>query len=54
MGWRMLRQVLPVAGNFRQFLGLYVVQRVSERHLPAVVMVAIGFSIGRDVDQFRP
>ena len=31
-----------------------MVQGVGERHLTAVVMVAVGFAVGGDVNELRP
>src|SRR5580698_7975418 len=52
--WRKQFQELSVIGQSDSFVVLDMVQRIGERHLAVMVVVAVAFAIGRDMHQLRP
>src|SRR3984885_5662747 len=52
--WRKQFQKLSVIGQSGSFVALDVVQRIGKRHLAVVMVVAVAFTIGRNMHQLRP
>src|SRR5437899_9580409 len=50
----MLLQKFGVVRKPRQIGSLQMIQRIGERHLTEMMMMAIAFTIRRDIDQLRP
>src|SRR5262249_37740124 len=47
-------EVLAVVRQSGEVVGFDMVQSVSQRHVALFVVMAIGFTVGRDVDNLRP
>jgi len=49
----MILQVLAIIGQLRKFVGFDVMERVSEGHVAAAVVMPVTFAIRCDVDEAR-
>ena len=49
----MLRKILSVVGDARQFVSFDVVESIGERHVAVRVMVSVRLAVSSDVDQLR-
>src|SRR5580700_4942015 len=47
-------EVFAIVSEAGELVGFNVMQRVGERHLTFVMMMAVGFSVGGDVHELRP
>ena len=51
---RVLREKLSVISQLRDAAALDVTESVRERHLPVPMVVTVGLSVGRDMDELWP
>ena len=49
----MFLQKLAIVRDRRQLVGLDVRQRIGQRHVTVLVVMPVGFAVGRDVHELR-
>ena len=54
MRWGMPLEVLAIVGNHPWMVCFDVMNGIAKRHLTFLVVMAIRFAIGRNVDELRP